>query len=170
MIPLDDIMITGVAHLHELMTRNGHRLPHVTSRFITLKHLLAIREGQIYGLRQKDVVYKVCTRAPSARILCEKLHTYLALLGVKSGICMVKENFPDKEWLVLAVSSLSQGQDEIFAVDYVPSPNQLRRVVPEKLMVHNNDGLLNIPQSLMPKAGGKQKYLRMVVLTKEDKI
>ena len=58
---------------------------------------------------------------------------------------MVKENFPDKEWLVLAVSSLSQGQDEIFAVDYVPSPNQLRRVVPEKLMVHNNDGLLNIP-------------------------
>jgi hypothetical protein len=83
---------------------------------------------------------------------------------------MVKENFPDKEWLVLAVSSLSQGQDEIFAVDYVPSPNQLRRVVPEKLMVHNNDGLLNIPQSLMPKAGGKQKYLRMVVLTEEDKI
>jgi hypothetical protein len=37
-------------------------------------------------------------------------------------------------------------------------------------MVHNNDGLLNIPQSLMPKAGGKQKYLRMVVLTKEEKI
>ena len=38
-------------------------------------------------------------------------------------------------------------------------------------MVHNDDGLLDIPESLMPKPGsGKQKYLRMVVLTKEEKI
>ena len=170
MVALEDIKITGVAHLHELMTRNGHRLPHVKSRFVTLKHLLAVREGKIYGLRQKDVNYMICTRPPSARILCEKLHSYLALLGVPSGICMVKENFPDKEWLVLAVGSLSRNQDEIFAMDYVPASNELRRIVPAQILVHNNDGLLNIPQALMPKAGGKQKYLRMVVLTKEEKI
>ena len=82
MVALEDIKITGVAHLHELMTRNGHRLPDVKSRFVTLKHLLAIREGKIYGLRQKDVKYMICTRPPSARILCEKLHSYLALLGI----------------------------------------------------------------------------------------
>ena len=36
---------------------------------------------------------------------------------------MVKENFPDKEWLVLAVGSLSRNQDEIFALDYAPASN-----------------------------------------------
>ena len=56
------------------------------------------------------------------------------------------------------------------ALDDVPAANEMRRIVPQQIMVHNTDGLLNIPQSLMPKAGGKQKYLRMVVLTKEEKI
>ena len=129
-VALEDVKITGVPMLHELMTRNGHRLPDIKSRFVTLKHLLAIREGKIYGLRENDIKYKACTRPPSAKVLCEKLHTYLALLGLQSGICMVKENLPDKEWLVLAVGALSRNQDEIFARDYVPAPNQLRRVVP----------------------------------------
>ena len=54
-------------------------------------------------------------------MLCEILHGYLKPLGVVSGIDMEKENFPDKEWLVLAVSSLSGGKDPIFARDYVPA-------------------------------------------------
>ena len=86
---------------------------------------------------------------------------------------MVTENFPDKEWLVLAVATLSDGRDEIFDLDYMPQPEQLRRVVANQVMVHNNDGLLNIPEALMAKhgKGGKnQKYLKMVTLTKEEKI
>jgi hypothetical protein len=54
-------------------------------------------------------------------VLCEILHGYLLPLGIASGIDMEKENFPDKEWLVLAVASLSGGKDPIFARDYVPA-------------------------------------------------
>ena len=39
-----------------------------------------------------------------------------------TGINMVTENFPDKEWLVLAVATLSNGRDEIFDLDYMPQP------------------------------------------------
>jgi hypothetical protein len=82
---------------------------------------------------------------------------------------MGKENFPDKEWLVVAVASLSRGRDEIFKLDYVPVGNHLRREEPKVLMVHNNDGLLNIPEALRAKYG-KGRTLRMVTLTKEEKI
>ena len=64
-------------------------------------------------------------------MLCEILHGYLKPLGIDSGIDTEKENFPDKEWLVLAVASLSGGQDPIFARDYVPAANQLKRSVPQ---------------------------------------
>jgi len=40
---------------------------------------------------------------------------------------MKKENFPDKAWLILAVASLSDGNDEIFKIDYVPKAADMRR-------------------------------------------
>jgi hypothetical protein len=102
-------------------------------------------------------------------VLCEILHGYLLPLGIASGIDMEKENFPDKEWLVLAVASLSGGKHAIFARDYVPAADQLKRNVPQQLLVHNNDGLLDIPEALRPKYG-KGRSIKMATLSKKDKI
>jgi hypothetical protein len=131
MVAADEVKIMGISMLHELMTRTQWVLPDEKSRFITLKKLLLIREGKIFGLREEKVQYKQCTRPPCSRVLCEILHGYLKPLGIDSGIDTEKENFPDKEWLVLAVASLSGGQDPIFARDYVPAANQLKRSVPQ---------------------------------------
>ena len=99
----------------------------------------------------------------------EKLHTYLKALGKDSGISMKKENFPDKAWLILAVASLSDGDDEIFNIDYVPQAADMRRSQPpQKLMIDNSDGLLDVPDSLIPKKHGRM--IKMVTLTAADKI
>ena len=50
MVSLNDVKITGVKMLHELMTRIGFRLPNVNSRFVTLKMLLSIREHKTFAL------------------------------------------------------------------------------------------------------------------------
>jgi hypothetical protein len=60
-VPISEIKITGIEMFHELLTRIGFRLPHVKSRFITLKLLLLIRDHKIYGLKEADVFYKACT-------------------------------------------------------------------------------------------------------------
>ena len=40
---------------------------------------------------------------------------------------MKKENFPDKAWLIRAIASLSDGDDDIFKMDYVPVAADMRR-------------------------------------------
>lgn len=60
-------------------------------------------------------------------MLAEKINRYLAARGKISGIDVEKEKYPDLPWMILAVASLSKGQDEIFRPDYVPSAEQIRR-------------------------------------------
>jgi len=36
---------------------------------------------------------------------------------------MSKQNFPDKQWLILAIATLSSGKDEIFDTEYLPRTN-----------------------------------------------
>jgi hypothetical protein len=68
-----------------------------------------------------------------------------------SGINIDKEKFPDRQWLVLAVATLSKGVDEIFARDYVPPAEHLRKDVPQQVLVRNDDGLLDVPPALRDK-------------------
>jgi len=111
----------------------------------------------------------VCTRPPSCKVLSEKLNDYLKRLSLPpSGIDMIKEKFPNRDWLVLAVATLSEGNDEIFDKGYVPTQEQLRRDAVPPLRVHNNDGVLDVPEALRDKT--KKRALRMITLTKEDRI
>jgi len=52
----------------------------------------------------------------------QKFEQYLSTLNANSGIITAKENYPDKEYLVLMIATLSQGNDEIFGKTYVPPP------------------------------------------------
>ena len=58
---------------------------------------------------------------PSKLVLIQKLEHYLKTFNLKSGIDLDRGNFPDKEWLILAIATLSGGKDEIFSPNYVPT-------------------------------------------------
>lgn len=72
--------------------------------------------------------------------------------------------WPDQEYLVRLVATLSMGSDEIFALEYVPKAEEKRRSVQAPLTVANNDGLLTVPLALLPKRPGKA--LNMLTLSK----
>ena len=74
---------------------------------------------QTLAIRQEQVVFRVCMNPPTKQILLQKLENYLKPLNIKSGI--EKDKHPDKFWLILAIATLSQGKDEIFAADYMPN-------------------------------------------------
>ena len=98
------------------------------------------------------------------------MNAYLQQNGLPpSGINIEKEKFPDRPWLILAVATLSNGSDEIFGRDYVPSMEHLRKVVPpQQLLIRNDDGLLDVPAALRDKH--QKRSLRMATLTKEQKL
>ena len=129
MVPLNEIHITSVAMLHELMSRADYLLPALKCRWTNLQKLLDVREGRLWALKQSNVVYRCCTRPPCCRILALKLDDYLAQQHLPpSGINIEKEKFPDRPWLIIAVATVSQGQDEIFSKEYVPPIEHMRKV------------------------------------------
>jgi hypothetical protein len=85
-----------------------------------------------------------------------------------SGIDIAKEKFPDRPWLILALASLSKGNDEIFNRDYVPIFEHIRKNAPQQLLLSNHDGLLDVPVALRDKKG--KRSLRMATLSKEDQL
>ena len=169
MVPADEVMISGVAMLHELMTRQGYVLPAVKSRWTTQKRLLEVRDGKVWALKASDVVYRQCTRPPSCRVLSEKIASLLVAKNLPTlGIDIAKEKFPDRPWLILALASLSKGDDEIFNRDYVPIFEHIRKNAPQQLLLSNHDGLLDVPVALRDKKG--KRSLRMATLSKEDQL
>jgi len=171
-VAASEVRIMGSPMLHELMTRNGYFLPRLESRFCTQKMLLRIRDGEVWCPKQEQIVLRQCTRPPSVQVLVQKLQHYLQPHRLESGISLKKENFPDKNWLILAIATVSGGKDEIFQKDYIPQPHELKPNAPvkEKLLA-NEDGVLTIPDgiaAIYSKKGGRT--IQMVALTKEDKI
>ena len=113
--------LKNMGAFHELMRRNGFAMPDLSSKFINQNTLFGMYSGQIYSLKQIDVVYREVAKPPTKLMMVQKFEDYLSRVNVKSGIDMAKKNFPDKTWLILAVATLSRGQDEIFDPEYVPS-------------------------------------------------
>jgi len=118
--------LKNVAAYWELQTRCGKYLPEESSKYITEKQLLLIQQNKIFCMDQSQVIFRVCVKAPRKLVLVHKLLTYLEQLDIQSGIDMAKQNFPDKNWLVLAISTVSGGKDEIFGKDYLPVSDQFR--------------------------------------------
>ena len=77
-----------------------------------------------------------------------------------TGVNMDIENFPDKAWMVLAIATLSGGKDDIFDKNYLPRPEDMRRVVPDALMIDNSDGLFdNIDPKIFKSSKGRRMNL-----------
>ena len=114
-------MLKSVAAYWELLARSGKFLPEESSKYITEKQLLLIQANHIFTMDQSQVVFRVCVKPPRKLVLVQKLLSYLKELNLQSGIDLAKKNFPDKQWLILAIATVSQGKDEIFHRDYLPS-------------------------------------------------
>ena len=85
------------------------------------------------------------------------------------GITKEKPNYPDKEYLILAISTFSGGKDEIFDRNYYPIVRQPRINTASEVYLNNQDGLLtNIPFHLLGQKGSRT--MKMTVLSKEDRL
>ena len=72
---------------------------------------------------------------------------------------------------MIAVATASNGKDEIFNKDYIPSAEQLRKNPLEQVFVHNKDGLLDIPAGLAAHYQKKGcRNIKMATLTPQAKI
>ena len=101
---------------------------------------------------------------PSKLVLINKVEQYIKNFDMKSGIDLEKGNFPDKEWLILAIATLSGGKDEIFNPNYVPS-RDIFGVPKQNDFIQQN---LNMPAHLV--GFGKGRHLKLGGLTKEEKV
>jgi len=111
---------------YELLTRSGWYLPKLSSKFINQKVLQLIREKKIFAPMQQQVVFRICTTPPKKETLVDR---YIELCDANSlvhGIDHKKQNYPDKEYLILSISTMTNGADAIFDRNYYPLDKKLR--------------------------------------------
>ena len=125
---------------------------------------MQIYNGQIFSMKTSDMTFRQCATPPTKIIMIQKLERYLQPLKLKSGIDLGKGNFPDKNWLVLAVATLSNGDDEIFEPDFYPSRSLAKEI--EQQMVQ--PVFANVPVHLQAK--GTKRALKLHTLTKAQPV
>ena len=164
----EDAALRDKRAYYELLVRAGFFLPKLSSKFINQKMLMLIREAKVFVPKQAQVVFRVCCTPPSKQTLIDKYLAYCGANSLEHGINAKAQNYPDKEYLVLAISTLSSGNDEIFGRNYYPLAKQPRINTPAKFTITNNDGLLtNIPPHLL---GGKGRSIKLSVFSPEEKM
>ena len=120
MIKADAVRISSVKELWELMVRNDHYMPELKSKYCTMKTLLHVKEGKLFGMKHSAMKFKKIAQEPSKKVLLDKLTHYVGLRGGNLGVSEKKNNVPDKEWMINVIYTLSNGADEIFKKDYIP--------------------------------------------------
>lgn len=164
----EDAALRDKRAYYELLVRAGFFLPKLSSKFINQKMLMLIREAKVFVPKQAQVVFRVCCTPPSKQTLIDKYLAYCGANSLEHGINAKAQNYPDKEYLVLAISTLSNGNDDIFGRNYYPLAKQPRINTPAKFTITNNDGLLtNIPPHLL---GGKGRSIKLSVFSPEEKM
>ena len=105
---------------YEFVTRLGVLLPALSSRFMTVENLRKIADKKILCIMQNQVVFRRCYAPPRVAVLAQKVENYCKALNLDTGFDKSKENYPDKEYLILCIATLSDGKDEIFEPTYKP--------------------------------------------------
>ena len=164
----EDAALRDKRAFYELLVRAGFFLPKLSSKFINQRMLMLIRDAKVFVPKQAQVVFRVCATPPSKQVMIDKYVAYCASNSLEHGVNAKAQNFPDKEYLVLAIATLSGGNDEIFGRNYYPLTKQPRVNTPTPFTITNTDGLLtNIPPHLL---GGKGRSIKLSVFTAEEKM
>ena len=155
---------------YEFVTRLGVLLPALSSRFMTVDNLRKIADKKILCIMQNQVVFRRCYAPPRVAVLVQKIENYCRPLGIDPGFDKTKENYPDKEYLILCVATLSDGKDEIFDPEYSPpklllgADGQLAPV--EKIDV--DPIMQKVADAIVTGGGGR--HMRFGAASKEDKL
>ena len=91
------------------------------------------------------------------------MDTYCQQLNIKLGI--EPDKHPDKEWLILAIATLSGGKDEIFEPTYMPNRDLFGL---QRQQVFNPGSQVPIPMHLL--GFGKGKHLKIGGISKEERV
>ncbi len=111
-----------------MMIREQFVMPEFHSKFITKETLLQMYTGEIFTIKTHQLIVRNCARPPQKLVLAQKMESYIAAKGFYSGLNFAKANFPDKNYLVQMVAHLSEGKDEIFDPEYIPSKSIVKEV------------------------------------------
>ena len=65
----DEVRLASVKELRELMVRNGFYVPSLKSKYCSLKTLLSVKEGKIFGIKYSDVQFREITHPPNKKVL-----------------------------------------------------------------------------------------------------
>jgi len=161
--------IKSVKAMREILVRNGKFLPSLKSKFLTQKIMIQMREGHIFCLDQNQVIFKECCTPPRKEVLVKKYINYAAASGLPTGIDLDKKKFPDKEYLIFAIATMSMGKDEIFKKNYVPPATERPRLGMDGITLNNQDGFFDdLPKELFAHKGGRA--MNMATLSKDDKV
>ena len=117
---MEDAAIKDKRAYYELLVRAGWFLPKLSSKFINQRTLLLIREKKIFTPMQEQVVFRICCTPPKKETMVDKYIDYCNKHQLPHGITKEKPNYPDKEYLILSISTFSAGKDEIFERYYYP--------------------------------------------------
>ena len=155
---------------YEFVTRLGVLLPALSSRFMTVENLRKIADKKILCIMQNQVVFRRCYAPPRVAILAQKVENYCKALNLDTGFDKSKENYPDKEYLILCIATLSDGKDEIFDPTYKPPKLQFGadgQMAPgEKIEV--DPMMLKVADAVV--SGGSGRHMRFGVASKEEKL
>ena len=155
---------------YEFVTRLGILLPALSSRFMTVDNLRKIADKKILCIMQNQVVFRRCYSPPRVAILVQKVENYCKQLGIDTGFDKTKENYPDKEYLILCIATMSDGKDEIFDPAYKPPKMHLGadgQLAPtEKVEV--DPMLIKVAEAVV--AGGSGRHVRFGGASKEDRL
>ena len=111
----------------------------------------------------------MCCTPPKKETMVDKYIAYCAQHQLPHGITKEKPNYPDKEYLILLISTFSAGKDEIFERNYYPVIRQPRVNSTSEFFLNNADGLLtNIPYHLLGSKGSRT--MKLTTLSKEDRL
>ena len=69
MINADAVRISSVKELWELMVRNDHYMPELKSKYCTMKTLLHVKEGKLFGMKHIAMKFKNIAQQPSKKVL-----------------------------------------------------------------------------------------------------
>ena len=92
-----------------MMVRNDHYIPELKSKYCTMKTLLLVKEGKLFGMKHSGTRFKKIAQLPTKKVLLDKLINYVGLRGGNLGVTEKKNNIPDKEWMVNVIYTLSNG-------------------------------------------------------------
>jgi hypothetical protein len=115
------------AQLYECMQRNGWYMPSESSTMVTVKYMIAIKEGEVWCPRYEYLKLRPCPRPPLKSLIIEELHKELDSFKEKRNTGIWEKHEPDVEWLLISLASINANH-RYFAKDYVPSVKESRNI------------------------------------------